>query len=77
MVEPFFTPEYVKFLEPYIRKTATDLLEKMKARECADGSVDLVEHFALPLPSYVCTYLSNNDSQNGCDLHAVVVVVFT
>lgn len=53
MVEPFFTPEHVKSLEPYIRKTAKDLLEKMKAKGCAGGPVDLVEHFALPLPSYV------------------------
>ncbi|KAM7213265.1 Cytochrome P450 [Rhypophila decipiens] len=53
MVEPFFTPDHVKSLEPYIRKTATDLLEKMKAKGCADEPVDLIELFALPLPSYI------------------------
>ncbi|KAM7192404.1 Cytochrome P450 [Naviculisporaceae sp. PSN 640] len=53
MVEPFFTPAHVKSLQPYIRKTAKDLLEKMKAKGCADGPVDLIEQFALPLPSYI------------------------
>ena len=53
MVESFFTPEHVKSLEPYIRKTADSLMDKMIARGCADGPVDLIENFALPLPSYV------------------------
>lgn len=56
MVELVFTTEHVKSLEPYIRKTADHLMDKMKARGCADGPVDLIEHFALPLPSYVSLY---------------------
>lgn len=53
MVTSFFTPDHVRTLEPYIQKTADDLLDKMKSKGCADGPVDLVEHFALPLPSYI------------------------
>src|SRR6476620_5325392 len=53
MVEPTFTPEAVKNLQPYIQKTVDDLLEQMKQKGCANGPVDLVKEFALPVPSYV------------------------
>jgi len=53
MVEEFFTTEHVKSLKPYIQKTVDELLDKMKAKGCADGPVDLVESFAMPVPSYV------------------------
>lgn len=53
MVESFFVPEYVEKLQPYIQKTVDDLLEAMKAKGCANGPVDLVKEFALPVPSYV------------------------
>lgn len=53
MVESFFTAEHVEMLRPYIQKTADDLLEKMKAKGCSNGPVDLVENFALPVPSYI------------------------
>ncbi|KAK3321698.1 cytochrome P450 55A2 [Apodospora peruviana] len=53
MVEPLFTPEHVKTLEPYIQKTVDDLLDQMKAKGCANGPVDLIENFALPVPSYI------------------------
>ncbi len=54
MVEPLFTPEAVKKLQPYIQKTVHDLLDAIKNKGCGNGPVDLVEEFALPLPSYVC-----------------------
>jgi nitric oxide reductase len=53
MVESWFTPEKIKSMQPYIDKTVSDLLDKMKAKGCADGPVDLVKEFALPVPSYV------------------------
>lgn len=53
MVESWFTPEKVKSMQPYIDKTVGDLLDRMKSKGCADGPVDFVEQFALPVPSYV------------------------
>lgn len=52
MVESFFTPEHVESIKPYIQKTIDDLLDDMIAKGC-DEPVDLVEKFALPVPSYV------------------------
>ncbi|KAL2024872.1 hypothetical protein VTK56DRAFT_3571 [Thermocarpiscus australiensis] len=53
MVESWFTPDHVKSMQPYIEKTVNDLLDRMKAKGCAEGPVDLVEEFALPVPSYI------------------------
>ncbi|KAF4964748.1 hypothetical protein FSARC_7347 [Fusarium sarcochroum] len=53
MVEPIFTSEAVKKLQPYIQKTVDDLLEALNQKGCADGPVDLVQEFALPVPSYI------------------------
>ncbi|KAL2117673.1 hypothetical protein VTJ04DRAFT_7333 [Mycothermus thermophilus] len=53
MVQPWFTPEKVQSMRPYIDKTVNDLLDRLKAKGCADGPVDFVEHFALPVPSYI------------------------
>ncbi|KAK3320329.1 cytochrome P450 [Cercophora scortea] len=53
MVEGMFTPEHVKTLGPYIQKTVNDLLDSLRAKGCADGPVDLIQHFALPVPSYI------------------------
>lgn len=52
MVEPIFIQEHVETLKPYIQKTADQLLDAMIQGGC-DKPVDLVEKFALPLPSYV------------------------
>lgn len=53
MVEPFFVIDHVHRMEPYIKKTVNDLLDKLKEKGCADGPVDLIHEFALPVPSYV------------------------
>ena len=58
MVESWFTPEKVKSMKQYIDKTVNDLLERMKAKGCASGPVDLVEEFALPVPSYVRCFVT-------------------
>jgi nitric oxide reductase len=52
MVEPLFTSEAVAKLRPHIQKTINTLLDKM-IKEGSGQPVDLVEKFALPLPSYV------------------------
>lgn len=52
MVAPLFTKEHVETMKPYIQKTVDDLLNKMLANGCKEP-VDLVENFALPVPSYV------------------------
>ncbi len=53
MVEPLFVAEHIRALQPYIQKTVDDLLDELIAKGCADGPVDLVEKFALPVPSYI------------------------
>jgi nitric oxide reductase len=53
MVEPFFIATHVMKMEPYIKETVGDLLDKLKATGCANGPVDLVHEFALPVPSYI------------------------
>ncbi len=53
MVQSWFTPEKIKSMRPYIDKTVNDLLYRTISRGCAKGPVDLVEEFALPVPSYV------------------------
>ncbi|KID94108.1 cytochrome P450, partial [Metarhizium majus ARSEF 297] len=53
MVNYFFTPEYIKSLQPYIQKTVDDLLDALKTKGCASGPVDLVKEFALPVPSFI------------------------
>ncbi|KAH7347436.1 cytochrome P450 55A2 [Plectosphaerella cucumerina] len=53
MVESYFTPDHVRQMQPYIQKTVDDLLDALKAKGCADGPVDLVKEFSLPVPSYI------------------------
>lgn len=53
MVESWFTPENIKSMQPYIDNTVRDLLDKMESKGFSKGPVDLVESFALPVPSYV------------------------
>jgi nitric oxide reductase len=53
MVESWFTPEKIKSMGPYIDKTVNDLLDRMKSRSSGKEPVDLVEEFALPVPSYI------------------------
>jgi nitric oxide reductase len=53
MVEPFFAPTHVMKMEPYIKETVVDLLDRMKTKGCANGPLDLIQEFALPVPSYI------------------------
>lgn len=52
MVESFFAADHVETMKPYIQKTIDQLLDQMFARGCKEP-VDLIENFALPVPSYV------------------------
>ncbi|CAH0022218.1 unnamed protein product [Clonostachys rhizophaga] len=52
MVEPFFVKEKIEAMKPYIQRTIDGLLDSMIAKGCAEP-VDLVENFALPVPSYI------------------------
>ncbi|KAL8420745.1 hypothetical protein RB594_003519 [Gaeumannomyces avenae] len=52
MVEPLFVLEHIKTLQPYIQKTVDGLLDKLAAKGGKEP-VDLVESFALPVPSYI------------------------
>ncbi|TGZ76836.1 cytochrome P450 [Ascodesmis nigricans] len=51
MVEPFFTHEYVDSLRPQIQQTVDTQLDNMLKKGCAKP-VDLVEKFALPVPTH-------------------------
>lgn len=51
MVEPMFTWDAVEKLRPHIQKTVDSILEKMIAE--GNGKADLVDRFAIPVPSYV------------------------
>ncbi|KAK4220454.1 putative cytochrome P450 B-class [Podospora fimiseda] len=53
MVESVFTKEHIDSLKPYIQGTVEDLLNKMKEKGCSKGPVDLIQEFALPVPSYM------------------------
>ncbi|KAI8278668.1 Cytochrome P450 55A3 [Colletotrichum sp. SAR11_57] len=52
MVEPLFVAEHVETMKPYIQRTVDQLLDQMVAKGCEEP-VDLIENFALPVPSYV------------------------
>ncbi|KAJ3952410.1 hypothetical protein N0V92_011157 [Colletotrichum tropicale] len=52
MVEPLFVAEHVETMKPYIQRTVDQLLDQMVAKGCEEP-VDLIENFALPVPSYI------------------------
>jgi hypothetical protein len=52
-VEPLFTREHIDRMRPHIQQTVDSLLDAL-IKEGGDKPVDLVEKFALPVPSYVC-----------------------
>lgn len=54
MVEPFFITSHVTQMEPYIKKTVADLIDRLSAAAGrSNGPVDLIQEFALPVPSYI------------------------
>ncbi|KAJ0297748.1 hypothetical protein COL516b_010356 [Colletotrichum fioriniae] len=51
MVEPLFVREHIASMKPYIQSTVDNLLDKMVEQGC-DEPIDLIDKFALPVPSY-------------------------
>ena len=52
MVEPIFTKQQIDSMRPHIQQTVDSLLDIM-TKEGGAEPVDIVEKFALPVPSYV------------------------
>ena len=52
MISSMFTREAAEKIRPHIQATADQLIDEMIKGGC-EKPVDLVEKFALPLPSYV------------------------
>ncbi|KAJ0315591.1 hypothetical protein COL5a_011903 [Colletotrichum fioriniae] len=52
MVEPLFVREHIASMKPYIQSTVDNLLDKMVEQGC-DEPIDLIDKFALPVPSYI------------------------
>ena len=50
LISRAFTPRVIKALEPVVRDLARTLIDDMFARAAADGTVEFVETFAVPLP---------------------------
>jgi len=61
MVEPLFTHEKIEAMRPHIQKTVDSLLDVMVKEGC-EKPVDLVDKFALPVPSYVSPSILNGTS---------------
>ena len=53
MVEPLFTKEHINSTRPKIQKTVDSLLDEV-VKQGGSQPFDIVEKFALPVPSYVC-----------------------
>jgi fungal nitric oxide reductase len=52
MVEPFFSQDHINAMRPHIQKTVNFLLDNM-LKEGGEKPFDIVDKFALPVPSYV------------------------
>lgn len=52
MVEAIFTDEHVEKMRPHIQQIVDDLLSTI-LKDGGSAPFDLVEKFALPVPSYV------------------------
>ncbi|MDG5472213.1 cytochrome P450 [Jeotgalibacillus sp. ET6] len=50
LVQPFFNPKTIKALEPRMQAIANELITELKNQ---NGPVDLITHFAFPLPIIV------------------------
>lgn len=55
MVEPFFGRKSIENMRPSIQKVVDDCLDKMIKGGCKE-QVDLVEKFALPVPTQVALH---------------------
>ena len=53
MVESLFSQHHIKAMQPYIQKTVDTLLSAMIEKRQPGSPIDLVQEFALPVPSYI------------------------
>jgi cytochrome P450 len=70
-----FTPHAVERMRPRISEIADELLDEIE-RQAADGPVDLVETFAMPLPIRVIGDLLGVPYRYADEFMAVVVPIF-
>lgn len=61
LVQPYFNPKRIQELSPRIEVIADQLIDEMKAQE---GSVDLIDEFAFPLPIIVISELLGVPSED-------------
>ncbi len=57
LVSAAFSPKRVKQLDPDVRRLTGELIDDLVAAHAADGSVDLVKVFSIPLPMTVIATL--------------------
>ena len=58
MLTPHFTARALRALEPAVTRIVDETVSGVEERLAVDGTVDLVEHFALPVPSLtICELL--------------------
>lgn len=78
-MEPLFVKEHIQTMKPYIQKTVDDLLAAMVEKGCSEP-VDLIDKFALPVPSYVSFYtkflLGWRKEKQGY-LHSSLQIIYT
>ena len=53
MVESLFSEHRIKAMQPYIQTTVDTLLSAMIEKRQPGRPIDLVQEFALPVPSYI------------------------
>jgi cytochrome P450 len=66
-----FTPRRVAAMRPWIEKLTGDLLAALPEHTGAEGTVDLREHFAYPLPMGVISELLGVDTAHRDGLHGL------
>ncbi|KAF6834892.1 cytochrome p450 55a3 [Colletotrichum musicola] len=74
MVEPLFVREHIETMKPYIQRTVDELLEQMVQKGCEEP-VDLIENFALPVPSYVSLASMEFEKGNVADGRQVIYTI--
>jgi nitric oxide reductase len=65
MVEPLFMREHIEGMRPHIQRTVDSLLDAL-VKSGGSKPVDLVEKFALPVPSYVSAGFGSAISNSTC-----------
>lgn len=75
MVESLFTWEAIDKLRPYIQQTVDHLLDALVKEGC-EKPVELVDKFALPVPSYVSLSFVTSRSVVRTD-HIIIQIIYS